>query len=91
MTITMQPRELAASMVENPHDWVQGQYEFVNTKHNDIRLWTCNGAYLLKIGGNDCLSLAEKFYLARAIKRATAQKLLTPNANFTGAEGVRCK
>ena len=78
-TVSKGVRELAASMVENPHDWVQGQYEFVNTKHHDIRLWTCNGASFLRIGGNACLSLAEKFYLAKAIKRAMAQKLLTPN------------
>ena len=80
-TVSKGVKELAASMVENPHDWVQGQYEFVNTKHQDVRLWTCNGALFLKIGGNDCLSLAEKFYLAKAIKRSTAQKLLTPNAS----------
>ena len=79
-------KELATSMVENPHDWVQGQYEYVNTKHQDIRVWTSNGASFIKIGGNDCLSLAEKFYLARAIKRATAKKLTTPNAEMRGKE-----
>jgi hypothetical protein len=71
--------EIATSMVENPHDWVQGMYEFTNTKHRDLSLWTYNGATFLKIGGNDCLSLAEKFYLSRAIKKSIARRLMTPN------------
>ena len=74
-TVSKGVKELAASMVRNPHDWVQGQYEFICTKHQDIRIWTCNGTAFLKIGGNACLSLAEKFYLARVIKLAVAKKL----------------
>ena len=77
-TVSKGVREMADSMVKNPHDWVQGQYEFVNTKHPDICIWTCNGVFFLKIGGNECLSLAEKFYLVNAIKRSMAQKLMTP-------------
>ena len=76
-TVSKGVKELAASMVRNPHDWVQGQYEFICTKHQDIRIWTCNGVAFMRIGGNTSLSLAEKFYLAKAIKRATAQKLTT--------------
>ena len=76
-TVSNGVKELAAIMVKNPHDWVQGPYEFICTKHTDVRIWTCNGTAFLKIGGNACLSLAEKFYLAKAIKRATAQKLTT--------------
>ena len=78
-TVSKGVREIAASMIENPHDWVQGMYEFTNTKHRDLAIWTCNGASFVKIGGNDCLSLAEKFYLSRAIKKSIAKRLTTPN------------
>lgn len=76
-TVSKGVKELADSMVRSPHDWVQGQYEFICINHQDIRIWTCNGTAFLKIGGNSCLSLAEKFYLAKAIKLAIAKKLMT--------------
>lgn len=76
-TVSKGIRELADAMVANPHDWIQGPYEFVNRKHQDLSIWTANGVWFLKIGGNDGLSLAEKFYLSAAIKLATARRLTT--------------
>lgn len=78
-TVSKGIKELAKSMIENPHDWVQGTYEFMSTKHPDICIWTRNGVLNLTIGGNKCLSIAEKFYLAKAIKLTTAKKLTTCN------------
>lgn len=73
-TVSRGVKELAASMIENPGDWVQGTYEFFNTTYPDIRIWTANGATFLRIGGNACLSLAEKFYLAKAMGKMTTEK-----------------
>lgn len=78
-TVSQGIREFCAAMVANQHDWVQGKYEFVNLKHRDIAVWTCNGLLFVKIGGNEGLTLAEKVCVLRAVKLATARKLTTPN------------
>lgn len=83
-TVSQGIREFCAAMVANPHDWLQGQYEFVNLKHRDLAVWTCNGLAFVKIGGNDGLTMAEKMCVLRAVKLASARKLTTPNANVTG-------
>lgn len=71
-------REFSAAMVANPHDWVQGPYEFVNVKKPDIRIWTANGVFFISIGGNHGLSLFEKFWISSAISLTTARRLNTP-------------
>lgn len=79
-------REFCAAMVANPHDWVQGQYYFVNQKHPDIAIWTANGLFFIAIGGNEGLTLAEKTCVLSAIKLTTARRLTTPAATDTGAK-----
>lgn len=71
---------LAQQMIDNPLEWVQGPYEFVNTKNPDIRIWTPNGVSYIKINGNDCLSYAEKRHIAAAIKKAIARRLMLTSA-----------
>lgn len=77
-TVSEGIREFCAAMIANPHDWTQGRYEFVNLKHNDLAVWTCNGLPYIKIGGNDGLTLAEKACVLRAVKLTQARKLTTP-------------
>lgn len=83
-TVSKGIREFCAAMVANPHDWVQGQYEFVNLKHRDLAVWTCNGLPFVRIGGNAGLTIAEKMCVLRAVKLTTARKLTTPNAELKG-------
>lgn len=74
-TVSKAVKEMAACMVEHPEDWVQETYEFVNIKHPDIKFWTCNGTATLTLHGNTCFSIAEQFYLAKAIKQSIARRL----------------
>ena len=78
-TISNGIREFCAAMIANPHDWVQGRYEFVNLKHRDLSIWTCNGLSFIKIGGNDGLTMAEKALVLRSVKLTMARKLTTPH------------
>lgn len=70
-------KEIAKQMIENPHDWVQGNYYYQNKSNLDIAIWTTNGVFFLNIRGFDGLSLAEKYYLSNAIKKSIARKLTT--------------
>lgn len=94
-TVSKGIREFCDAMVANPHDWVQGAYEFINTKHRDLAVWTRNGTMFVKIGGNEGLTLAEKKYVMRAVKLTTARKLTVPNTcgepggtGHSGADGA---
>jgi hypothetical protein len=75
-------------MVANPHDWMQQRYEFVNRKHPDLAVWTCNGLLFIKIGGNEGLSFAEKVAVLRAVKLTAARRLTQPNDNSAPPWGV---
>lgn len=66
---------LVQSMVDNPEDWRQGPYHFVNVKHQDIRIWTANGYGWIKLEGNECLTHAEKRHIANGIKKSIALRL----------------
>ena len=70
-------REIAQQMIDNPHDWRQEDYHFRNISHPDIAIWTANGAFGIELNGFDGLSLVEKHYLNRAIKKSIANKLNT--------------
>ena len=78
MVISEGVKEIGQQMIDNPHGWVQGDYEFTNKKHTDIRLWTSNGFFYLKLNGNDSLGIFEKIYLNRCIKKSIANKLTRP-------------
>lgn len=71
-------REFCNAMIANPHDWVQGHYNFTNVKHPDMAIWTCNGLWFIKIGGNEGLSLSEKALVLASVKLTTARRLTTP-------------
>jgi hypothetical protein len=71
-------KELCKSMIDNPHDWVQTGYKFVNIKHSDISIWTANGLSFIQINGNDGLSFCEKICVLRAIKLTIARRLNDP-------------
>lgn len=70
-------KSFCAAMVSRPEEWVQGEYYFTNTTHTDIRVWTCNGIWFLRISGFDCLTLAEKIYISNAIKKTMAARIGT--------------
>ena len=72
-------KQIGKQMIENPHDWIQGMYEYSNKSNPDIKIWTCNGAHFIKFDGNTGLNLREKFYLNRCIKKSIANKLTTKN------------
>ena len=67
---------LGQQMIDNPLDWVQGGYEFVNQKNKDVRIWTCNGISYMKINGFDGLSFTEKVYINNCIKLSIANRLI---------------
>ncbi len=66
---------LVQQMIEHPEDWKQGQYHFSNIKHRDINIWTANGDNCIAFGGNECLTSAEKRYIANGIKKSIALRL----------------
>ena len=68
--------KLGKQMINNPMDWIQGCYEFVNQKNKDVRIWTCNGIGYIKISGFDGLSYSEKIYLNNCIKMSIANRLV---------------
>ena len=70
-------KEFCEQMVNNPNDWVQGEYEFTNKKHPDIAIWTCNGVCYIKIGRDETLNFFEKRIIAKAIKQTKANQLKT--------------
>mgnify|MGYP003153190256 CR=1 FL=1 len=72
-------QEIGRHMIDNPHDWVQGMYEYRNVTNRDIAIWTSNGASFIKFNGNNGLNFREKCYLNRCIKKSIANKLLTPS------------
>ena len=74
-------KEIAKQMIENPHDWIQTEYEYVNVSNHDIRIWTSNGTPFIKLNGNDAFNIREKAYLNKAIKKSIANKLLNPKNN----------
>lgn len=74
-------RLLAQQMIDNPEEWVQGMYEFTNTKNPDVRIWTPNGVSYIKLNGNTCLTYAEQKHIASAIKKSLALKLMRSSAN----------
>jgi hypothetical protein len=74
-TVSQGIKEFCAEMVAHPNDWVQEYYHFVNRKHPDLAIWTCNGLPFIKIGGNDGLTLAEKKAVLDAVKLTAARKL----------------
>lgn len=69
-------KEFCKNMINNPQDWVQGQYEFTNMNHRDIAIWTCNGVSYIKICGFNALTMADKIMIANSIKITMAKKLL---------------
>jgi len=69
-------KKLGQQMIDNPLDWVQGQYEFVNRKNRDVAIWTCNGINSIKIFGFDGLTKSEKIYINNCIKMAIANRLV---------------
>lgn len=74
-TVSQGIKEFCANMVANPQDWKQERYEFINVKHPDLAIWTCNGVFFIYINGADILSLAEKIAVSRAVKLTLARKL----------------
>ena len=72
-------KDLAQSMINNPHDWVQGDYFFSHKIHKDLRIWTASGWSFLKLIGNDSFTRAEKKYLNKAVQQSIANRLRTPN------------
>lgn len=70
-------KDIAKQMIENPNDWVQGEYEFINRKNLDIKVWTSNGVLFINFRGNSGLNIFEKIYLNRAIKQSIANKLIS--------------
>jgi len=70
-------KELGQQMIENPTEWVQGEFAFTNTKHPDITIWTCNGILFIKISGFAGLSFSDKIYINNCIKLSMARKLNT--------------
>jgi hypothetical protein len=70
-------RNIGESMIDNPHDWRQGNYSFSHVKRPELDIWTANGALFINIGGNSCLGLFEKFYLSKCIKKSLANSLRT--------------
>jgi hypothetical protein len=71
-------KDIAKQMIDNPHDWVQTQYEYVNVTSKDIRIWTANGMTSIELNGNDAFNIREKAYLNSAIKKSIANRLLKP-------------
>ena len=69
-------KKLGQQMIDNPLDWVQGMYEFVNKKNRDVAIWTCNGINSIKISGFDGLSYADKVYINNCIKMSIANRLV---------------
>jgi len=68
-------KKIGQQMIDNPLDWEQGRYEFTNTKHTDVSIWTCNGIFFMQINGLKALSLLEKIYLNNCIKISIANRL----------------
>ncbi len=68
-------KEFCEKMIENPDDWHQGRWEFINKKNTDIAIWTCNGVDFIKIKGFDALTKAEKIMIANSIKITMAKRL----------------
>ena len=66
---------IGQQMIDSPMEWKQGDYEFINIKHPDIRIWTCNGISYITIGGFKGLSISDKIYLANCIKISIAKRL----------------
>ena len=83
-TVSEGIREFCTAMIENPHDWVQGEYSFTNIKHRDMAVWTCNGLPYISIGGNKGLTLAEKAHVLKSVKLTTARRLTVPNDKLRG-------
>lgn len=66
---------LAKQIIDKPHDWVQGQYHFINKQHKDIMIWTSNGEDFIQLEGNKCFNKAERKLIADAIKKSIALKI----------------
>ena len=80
---------IAQQMVENPHDWRQGAYQFQNVTNKDLNIWTANGVSFIRMEGGDVFTYAEKRYLVNAIKKSIAMRLMTPNVEITGSALLR--
>jgi hypothetical protein len=70
-------KDLAQSIIDNPHDWRQGDYYFSHLTHKDLRIWTASGWSFLKLIGNDSFTREEKKYLNKAIQQSIANRLRT--------------
>jgi hypothetical protein len=68
-------KAIAKQMIDKPEDWRQSRYYFHNIKHPDISIWTANGTTFIKFEGNECLTLAEKAHLSKAIKKSIANRI----------------
>ncbi len=68
-------KKIGKHLIENPQEWQQGKYEYVNKKDNGIRIWTCNGIAFININGFNGLNLSEKIYINNCIKMSIANKL----------------
>ena len=74
-TVSEGIQELGQQMIDNPNDWVQGQYHFINISNSDIKIWTANGAMFLKFEGNDGMNSSEKRYLNKCIKKSISNRI----------------
>jgi len=71
-------KDLGKQMIEKPHDWIQGEFEFCNKIHRDIRIWTTSGVLFIEIGGLKGMNIFEKYYINRCIKQSIANRLKYP-------------
>lgn len=69
-------RKIGQQMIDNPLEWQQTEFYFVNLKNPDIRIWSCSGISYIKINGFEGLSYTEKVYLNKCIKMSIANKLI---------------
>ncbi len=61
-------RELGEQIINNPGDWIQGEYYFQNKTNKDIKIWTANGISSLQLNGNAGFNGAERRHINKAIQ-----------------------
>ena len=66
---------ICENLVTKHNDWVQGTFEYINTKHPDLKIWNCNGIPLIRIGSMDGFNVFEKIKINNAIKKSMALRL----------------
>ena len=71
-------KELCQHMIDNPHEWKQGTYEFY-CPSKGIMIWTANGLIFMDINNSNCLNLREKLLISSSIKKSVANRFLEIN------------